>query len=99
MTSLVSLDLSYNEFAVLTHASNTKLPFNLTTLNIAHNYITKLPIKVLIKQKTLKLLDVRFNLLPIFWHELLTLIENGTEVLYSGKNIFKRRFTYFSFFH
>lgn len=83
LTSLLSLDLSYNELMSLASSHYSKLPPNLVELNIANNYLGKLPVRALSKLK-LKLLDLRNNMLPVFSHELMKAIENGTIVLYSG---------------
>lgn len=83
LTSLFSLDLSHNELFSLASSHYSKLPPNLVELNIANNNLGKLPIRALSKLK-LKLLDVRNNMLPVFSHELMKAIENGTTVLYSG---------------
>ena len=87
LTSLFSLDLSHNELPSLASSHYSKLPPNLVELNIANNYLGKLPIRALSSLK-LKLLDLRSNMLPVFSHELTKSIENGTTVLYSGmKNL------------
>lgn len=87
LTSIVSLDLSYNELPTIANSARFSLPKNLTYLKLSNNYLSKLPIPAIVKQKDkLKLLDVRDNQLPLFSHELMKLVENGTTVLYSGTN-------------
>lgn len=84
LTSLNSLDLSGNELAQLPSSNLLRLPQNLSALYLSHNYLTRIPVKVFIKQK-FQILDLRDNLLSTFSAEFMKLIENGTNVLYSGK--------------
>ena len=84
LTSLQSFDLSHNELSQLPTSHSLRLPPKLRVLNLARNYLTKIPVKVFIKQK-FDVLDIRENLLSSFPHEFMKLIENGTSILFAGE--------------
>ena len=87
LTSLRSFDLSCNKLSQLPSSNLLRLPHNLSVLNLSRNYFAKIPVKVLMKQK-FSILDLRDNLLSLFSHELMKLIENGTSILFAGKEDF-----------
>jgi Leucine-rich repeat (LRR) protein len=85
LTAVKVLDLSYNELTQLPTAVFGP-PHNLTVLYLQHNQLTMLPLAYLLSLKPqLRIVDVRANRLRHFHHELMPLVENGTQVLYSGK--------------
>jgi Leucine-rich repeat (LRR) protein len=85
------LDLSHNELSELP-TTVIGLPRNLTALYLQHNLLTTLPLTELVSLKPqLRIVDVRTNRLQHFHHELMPLVENGTQVLYSGK--FQHQYT------
>jgi hypothetical protein len=85
LTALKVLDLSYNELTQLPTAVFGP-PRNLTALYLQHNLLTMLPLLDLVSLKPqLRIVDMRANRLQHFHHELMSLVQNGTHILYSGK--------------
>jgi Leucine-rich repeat (LRR) protein len=85
LTALKVLDLSYNELSQLPTAVFGP-PRNLTALYLQHNQLTVLPLVDLVSLKPqLRIVNVQANRLQHFHHELMSLVENGTRILYSGK--------------
>ncbi|CAH0383315.1 unnamed protein product [Bemisia tabaci] len=88
LTSLHELDLSYNNLDI-NHIEKGAfaLPPNMTYFSIANNNLKTIPIDdILSSPKKLHVFDIRNNQFPHLTDELLSLILNGTTVLYDGNS-------------
>jgi internalin A len=84
LTSLIELDLSYNELSELPEPTHGPMfPTNLSQIWLSNNQLSTLPYSDLLKANP-TLLDLRANALTEFAEELSYLVENGTQLLFSG---------------
>ena len=88
LTSLETLDLSYNELSDLSDLDVFNPPNNLTTFILKNNRFSHLPFEKIVPMPNLKLLDVENNQFAGFNKNLITIINNGTELRYAGKIYF-----------
>lgn len=87
LTALRVLDISHNDLSNFPDKAFGPPP-NLTALYMSHNRFSSLPVKELRSlQPKLRTLDVRDNLLTEFSSELMTLVENGTDIEYLGNRV------------
>lgn len=97
LTSLHELDLSYNNLDI-NHIEKGAfaLPPNMTYFSIANNNLKTIPIDdILSSPKKLHVFDIRNNQFPHLTDELLSLILNGTTVLYDGEFLQHQNFWFF----
>ncbi|XP_067004524.2 protein artichoke [Anabrus simplex] len=87
LSALRVLDISYNDLTNFPDKSFGPPP-NLTTLYMSHNKFSRLPVRELKSlQPKIRLVDVRHNRMSEFPPDLMTLVENGTEFLYTDNDL------------
>ncbi|XP_028981871.1 uncharacterized protein LOC107036999 [Diachasma alloeum] len=84
MTSVHTLDLSYNDLSDISERDVFAAPDNLTNLHLANNHFTSLPMKKITAMPKLKLLDIENNEFSDFDLTFMKLINNDTELRYEG---------------
>ena len=84
MTSLQTIDLSYNELTDLSEPDVFTPPKNLTNLILNHNRMNFLPWDRLVPLENFKHLDLEYNDFTSFDDKLMTILKNGTEIKYAG---------------
>lgn len=84
LTSLEVLDLSSNDLEDLSEKDVFNPPKNLTTLHLSHNRFSFLPLNKIVPLPKLKTLDLKYNNFADFNANLMKIIENGTEIQYTG---------------
>ena len=84
MTSLQTLDLSYNELTDLSATDVFIPPKNLTNLILSHNRFISLPWNKILSTSNLQLLDVQYNDFSSFDGDLMKILKNKTSVKYAG---------------
>lgn len=87
LTSLETLDLSFNDINDISEPDVYKPPINLTNLIMKNNHFTHLPFEKIVAMPNLKLLDIENNQFTSFNKHLMTIIKNNTEVRYNGNNL------------
>lgn len=85
MTSLQTLDLSYNDLSDLSERDVFVPPENLTSLYLSNNHFSHLPMNKILPMRNLKVLDLENNDFGTFDEKLMKVIENGTVLRYGGK--------------
>lgn len=85
LTSLQTLDLSYNEINDLSEPDIFDPPTNLTNLYLSHNRLSYLPLNKILPLPNLKILDVESNEIEVFDDMFMKIIKNATELRYYGK--------------
>lgn len=89
MTSLQTLDLSYNELNDLSEPDVFQPPNNLTNLIMHHNRFNHLPWNKILSMQNLKHLDLEYNDFSNIDANLMKVLHNGTRVTYAGNVVFK----------
>lgn len=84
LTSVQTLDLSYNELNDLSEEDVFSPPQNLTNLILSHNRFNHLPWKKIVPMPNLQLLDLEYNDFNNFDENLLKLLKNETRLKYAG---------------
>ncbi|XP_076160334.1 insulin like growth factor binding protein acid labile subunit convoluted [Ptiloglossa arizonensis] len=84
LTAVQTLDLSYNEINDLSERDVFDPPLNLTNLHLGHNHLTRVPLHKILPLPNLKVLDLESNEIEAFDDVFMKIIENGTELRYSG---------------
>ncbi|XP_012289088.1 protein artichoke [Orussus abietinus] len=84
LTSLATLDLSYNDISDLGGEEVFTPPRNLSNLFLGHNTLTHLPLAKILPMPNLKILDLEFNNFASFDPGLLKIVQNDTVVNYVG---------------
>lgn len=85
MTSLQTLDLSFNDLSDLSSEDIFEPPANLTNVYLSSNHLTQLPMNKIMPMPNLKILDLENNEFSSFDDKLMKVIENGTTLRYTGK--------------
>lgn len=85
LTNLETLDLSYNELSDISDLDVFNPPNNITNLILKNNRFSHLPFEKIVPMPNLKLLDVENNQFAGFNKNLMTIINNGTELRYTGR--------------
>ncbi|KAJ8895326.1 hypothetical protein PR048_000651 [Dryococelus australis] len=84
LTALRVLDMSHNQLDDLPDKILGP-PRNLTELRLSHNRLVRLPTEALLSLRSrIALVDARHNQLHLFQHEMMALLENGTDLLLAG---------------
>ena len=89
LTSLQTLDLSYNELDDLSEPNVFIPPINLTNFILNNNRFSHLPFEKIVPMQNLKLLDIENNQFSGFNKNLMSIINNGTKLKYAGKIYFE----------
>ncbi|KAJ8679374.1 hypothetical protein QAD02_015161 [Eretmocerus hayati] len=84
MTSLQTLDLSYNDISDVSDKHVFLPPSNLTNLILSHNRFNHLPWDKLIPLQNLRLIDVEHNDFSDFDDGIMKILNNGTQLKFAG---------------
>ncbi|KAK0094348.1 hypothetical protein PV326_011160 [Microctonus aethiopoides] len=87
LTSLRTLDLSYNDLSDIAEDKIFEPPENLTNLYLSHNHFTHLPMKKIISMPALQILDIEHNQFGSFDENFMKIINNGTVLRFSNNPI------------
>ncbi|XP_043466037.1 toll-like receptor 3 [Leptopilina heterotoma] len=88
LTSLETLDLSFNDINDISEPEIFKPPLNLTNLILNNNQFDHLPFEKIVAMPNLKLLDIEKNQFSSFNRNLMTIIKNDTQVRYIGNPLY-----------